>query len=118
MKPETKFRIGKVNPLLLQCANFAVFPIQQLGIHDDPDFFISARGKLIALELKSEEGSLRRLQAYKLWQVRQTGNLAFVARPSNWKDIKRILITINKGEKLNGNDETYSDNEILRYLKL
>jgi len=73
---------------------------------------------MVALELKSSGGKLRRLQAYKLDRIRKTGNLAFVANPENWDDVKKILTKLNKGEKLNGNDETFSDNEIRGHLKL
>lgn len=118
MKPETKFRVGKVKPFLETCKNFEVFPIQQLAIHDDPDFFISANGHFVALELKSEEGKLRRLQAYKLHRVQETGNLAFVASPRNWEEIKIILTKLNRGEKLNGKECAHSQDEILRGLSL
>lgn len=72
----------------------------------------------MALELKSTGGKLRRLQAWKLYRIRETGNLAFVANPENWNEVREILTKINKGEELNGNDSTYSDSEIRRYLKL
>lgn len=98
-KPETKFRNNYVIPFLKTLKMTMYFPIQQLAIHDDPDFLLSIRGSFVALELKDREGKVRPLQEYKLNQVRRTGGVALVADQDNWNTIKQILSAMDKGEK-------------------
>ena len=112
MKPETKFRNDKVLPFLQKCRWIWHESIQQIAINGSPDILLGIRGKFVALELKAEDGSLSKLQAFKLQDAIDKGNLAFVARPSNWKIIKRFLWKLNKGEDLHEQESSYSKAEI------
>lgn len=98
-KPETRFRNAQVKPFLKTLKMTTAFPIQQMAIHDDPDFLLCINGRFVALELKSRKGKVRPLQDYKLTQVRRTGGLSFVADQDNWDSIKKILILMDRGEK-------------------
>ncbi len=97
-KPETKFRVSKVLPFLKKLKNTESFSIQQMSIGGDPDFILSCYGTLIGMELKADNGILRPLQAYKLGRIRDTGNVAFVARPATWELAKHLLSQFDQGE--------------------
>ena len=77
----------------------AGFPIQQLTMVGDPDFFLCMRGKFVALELKDVNGKVRALQEHKLNEVRRTGGIALVADKTNWNEIKQTLKQLDQGEK-------------------
>lgn len=96
MKPETAFR-ARVGPWLKTLPDTAVFPIQQMGIVGDPDFILCIRGKFVALELKAENGSLSQLQAKKLELIDKAGGRGYVARPSNWGQVKARLTDLATG---------------------
>lgn len=105
-KPETKFRNNQVTPFLKKLKNCQYFPIQQLAIHDDPDFILCIRGNFVALELKADDGELRPLQSYKLDEVKRAGGTSLVAMPSNWVKVKEILqfLDSQQGEKYANSD--------------
>ncbi len=92
VKPETKFRNSQVLPFLKSLRNTFFEPIQQLAIVGSPDYLLCCNGDFIALELKIDFKKPRRLQAYKLEQVTRCGGLSLVATPSNWNDIKQIIL--------------------------
>lgn len=96
MKPETKFRQGKVIPFLKKLKHSAHFPIQQLSISGTPDFFISCNGVFVALELKSVGGKLSALQAYQMDRILSSGGIAIVASPENWESIKQQLSKLDE----------------------
>jgi hypothetical protein len=117
LKDETKFRIYKVDTFLRKLKNTKSFSIQQVSICGDPDKILCTRGKFVGLELKRDGGDLAALQAYRLKEIIDAGGLAFVARPESWDQVKTILTKLDKGEKLNGYEETHSQHEILRACK-
>lgn len=99
MKPETRFRIGKVIPFLKTLRHTTFFAIQQLTIVGDPDFMVCIRGRFVALELKkSEKDTPRKIQLYKLREVERTGGLAITAYPENWEQVKSLLRNLDQGE--------------------
>lgn len=98
IKPETKFRMGYVNPFLKTLKNTFEMSIQQIAIHGHPDKVLCSRGKFIALELKTRGGRLRPLQEHLLNEVRRCGGIALIADPDNWQEIKEILKQLDKGE--------------------
>lgn len=91
MKPETAFRKNRVIPFLKTLKNIAFFPIQQISISGDPDFFVCLNGNFVALEIKSKGGRTRPLQEKKLSDVVRAGGLAIVAEPSNWEQVKKQM---------------------------
>jgi hypothetical protein len=98
-KPETQFR-KRVRDFLKKLPNTAFFPIQQVTIRGDPDFFLCVYGQFVALELKSKEGDTTPLQEFKLGEVKRAGGYALVASPKNWGDVKESLQKLATGEEL------------------
>lgn len=99
MKQETVFRKGKVIRFLKTLKNTAYFPIQQLAILGDPDFFLCANGRFVALELKkSKDDPPRALQVLKLDWIKSRGGIVIVAYPENWEEVKQQLSAMDKEE--------------------
>jgi hypothetical protein len=98
LKPETVFRIKKVNPFIKKLNATADFSIQQTSIIGDPDKLLCIRGNFVALELKDEGGGvLERLQEYNLSRVVAAGGYAYVADQSNWKEVSGYLQLLSNG---------------------
>lgn len=102
MKPETKFRTTQVIPFLKTLKNTAYFPIQQLAIVGDADYFLCCRGRFVALELKAKGERPRPIQQVKLDWVTKAKGLALVADPSNWERIKALLLKLDQGDDYDG----------------
>lgn len=98
-KPETKFRQNKVIPFIKKwLKNTHVFSVQQVSIVGTPDMLITCSGRFVALELKSETGSLSALQKFNLDAVKRTGGYGIVASPQNWRQVTYLLAKIEDGE--------------------
>lgn len=97
-KPETRFRTNTVRPFLKTLKNSVFFPIQQLAIHDDADFFGCCRGRFVALELKADDGEVRPLQQHKLDEVKRTHGVSLVASPKTWAKARALLLKLDNGE--------------------
>lgn len=100
MKSETEFRKNKVIPFLKTLSNTFFLPIQQLAIVGSPDFLLCMSGQYVALELKSEDGELSKLQAHNLKKMRRTGAVTIVASPLNWDEVKEQLTALDGGKKI------------------
>lgn len=98
MKPETRFRTGKVIPFLKTLRHTAFFPIQQIAIVGDPDFFLCCCGRFVALELKAAGEKTRPSQQAKLDWVVRTHGVSLVADPDNWEEIKTLLLKLDGEE--------------------
>lgn len=96
-KPETKFRQTQVIPFLKSLERTVFFPVQQSSIRGDFDFVLCVYGWFVGMELKDDDGLLDALQAYKATCVRHVDGIAFVAKPSNWHDVKIFLGLLNGG---------------------
>lgn len=105
MKPETKFRQNKVIPFLKKLKRTKRFPIQQLSISGTPDFLLCSHGRFVALELKDTGQVPTRLQQSELDAVTRAGGIAIVATPENWSEVKQQLLELDKGEKLDGDNQ-------------
>lgn len=90
-KGETQFR-KRIYPDLVALPNTVIFPISQKSIRGTPDFLICCNSMFIALELKSDEGKLDKLQEYNLEKVNKVARgIGLVARPENWQKTKELL---------------------------
>jgi len=98
-KRETVFRSGHVIPFLKTLAHTVAFPVQQRAIRGSPDFLVCCGGIFVGLELKAENGSLDLLQKYNLEKIEKCGGVAIVASPTNWEEVKALLIKLDQGEK-------------------
>ena len=97
-KPETKFRLSKVDPFLKTLKNSWFTTVQQVSITGTPDKLGCCAGRFVALELKSAGGKLGKLQEYNLHKVMGAGGVALVAHPGNWEDVKMLLTKLDQGE--------------------
>lgn len=102
MKPETRFRQGKVLPFLKTLKNTWFEPIQQKAINGSPDYMLCVWGRFVALELKSRGGKVSALQQHKLNEINRTGGIAIIADPDNWENAKQLLSAMDGGV-LHGN---------------
>lgn len=81
-KPETVFK-EQVRPRLDRLPNTWVVKIQQVSIRGTPDFLLCVSGVFVAIELKTEEGRLDKLQEWNLKKIAESGGIAIVLTPSN-----------------------------------
>lgn len=64
----------------------------------DPDYLLCCRGRFVALELKDVDEQPRKIQEYKLSEVRRTGGRALVADRKTWAAVKAVLLKLDAGE--------------------
>lgn len=64
-----------------------------------PDLQIVVRGVAIDVELKREDGRVSPLQAQKIEQMREGGCLAFVLRPSQFEEFKKLVRRVKRRER-------------------
>lgn len=84
MQPETRFRLRVVKPALESIPESWWTKIQAGSVRGIPDVLGCIKGKMIALELKTEKGVADPLQLHRLTQVQRAGGYAAVVRPSNF----------------------------------
>ncbi len=70
--------------------------INQVSIRGTPDILGSLVGHFVAIELKTDTGSLDPLQAHKLDEIKKTSAIAIVVRPHSWPDQFESLKTLAK----------------------
>lgn len=100
MKPETRFKVNRVDPFLKTLKNTHVYPIQQASITGTPDRLLCVMGRFVALELKSEEGKPSPLQKWNLDETKRCGGISIVACPQNWVHVKLRLQRLDQGEEI------------------
>lgn len=84
-KPETVFRI-RLRQRINKIPNSWFESIQQSAISGTPDILGVIAGRFVAIEVKTDEGVLSKLQAYKLEQIEKAGGVAVVITPSNMEE--------------------------------
>lgn len=65
--------------------------VQRSGI---PDLIVCWKGHFIGLELKAENGRPSALQMHEVEQIWKAGGKAFITRPSDWEEVKKILLSL------------------------
>lgn len=70
---------------------------QEVAKRGVPDFLVCVNGVFLALELKTETGTLDPLQEYKLKKIQEANGIAIVATPKNWAWVFRELLDISNG---------------------
>lgn len=97
MKNETLFR-QRVNAFYKTLENTVAEPIAQKSIRGTADHILCAYGFFVWAEIKTDEGQLSPLQEYKSSLIRNKGRgISLVVRPSNFKEVKDFLITLDRG---------------------
>lgn len=94
-KPETVFK-SKVQKDLSSLKNTWFTKIQQQTIVGTPDFIGCINTRFFAIELKTDEGKLSKLQEYNLAQIKNAGGISIVTMPSIWQDTFQFLKKISE----------------------
>lgn len=95
---ESAFRQRKVVPFLKTLPNTVWMSVTQQNKSGDPDFVLCVNSYFVALEIKDSQGRLTVLQCHKLDLIEQARGFSFVACPSNWPEIRNMLLSIAKGD--------------------
>lgn len=66
---------------------------QRAGI---PDILCCVNGMFVAVELKTETGRPTELQKYNLEQIKTSGGVSFLLRPSGFEDFKKFIREVIK----------------------
>jgi hypothetical protein len=96
MKAESEFR-KKVDKFLRTLPFCKSLSIQQKAITGHPDKVLCLAGWFVGLEIKTDEGSPSARQILTLEEVIKAKGVALIVRPSNFDQIKEILVKISKG---------------------
>lgn len=96
-KPETKFR-AIVQRKLDALPNSWFESVQQRAIQGTPDILGCVQGQFVALELKSADGLVSKLQELKLKRIGAAGGHAFVVYPHNLDNTMIYLDALANGQ--------------------
>jgi hypothetical protein len=86
LQPETRFRL-RIKPQLEAIPQSYWVKIQAGSIIGIPDILGCVNGRLVALELKTEEGKATPMQLYRIGKLSAAGAFTRIVRPSNWKQV-------------------------------
>ncbi len=92
---ETKFK-EKVQAFLKTLKSAWFVKIQQTSISGTPDIILCLNGVFIAIELKTDTGTVSKLQEYNLNKIASSGGIAIVLMPSNFDETKNFLENVSK----------------------
>lgn len=56
-----------------------------------PDLLCCINGRFVGVELKTDNGKVSELQQYNIDKIIQSGGVALVLRPNDFKDFKSIV---------------------------
>ena len=68
--------------------------IQQVGKIGTPDRLICLNGTFVALEFKTDQGVIAKLQLLKLLEIKQAGGEGFIVTPLTWSIVFEKLKAI------------------------
>ena len=94
-KPETAFRT-RAQKDIDTLKNTTRLTISSISIRGIPDNLLCVHGRFVAVEFKTNIGKLEALQEHVLDKIQNTGGVAFVARPNNWKEIFVMLQVLDR----------------------
>lgn len=101
MKPETRFRINRIDPFLKYLEKeykISYDAIQQVAKVGSPDYYLCIRGIFVALEAKTDIGSVMPTQRLRATKIIRSGGFYLVARPKNWVQIQHLLVKLATGD--------------------
>ena len=74
---------------------FNASAISKIGV---PDLLACINGKFVGLEVKKENGKPSEIQLWNIEQIKKSGGIAMVVKPSDYENVEKLI------EKL-GDDE-------------
>lgn len=95
MKPETKFQ-NKVLSDLKKLDNLWVLKTQEKTRKGVPDLLLCAKGRFVAIELKSKNKKPDPLQQFELNCIEAARGVSFVAYPENWIEIYKKIAMLSQ----------------------
>ena len=95
MQRETLLKI-KVLQALKRLPNTWFLKTQEVARSGTPDILASVNGIFVALELKTEDGVISKLQEYNLKRIEETGGVSIVLTPGNLDASIQFLENIAK----------------------
>lgn len=96
MQRETLLKI-KVLQALDKLPNTWFLKTQEVARSGVPDLLMCVAGTFVAIELKTEDGVISKLQEYNLKRIEDTGGVSFVLTPSNLDTSILLLEMLAKG---------------------
>lgn len=115
-KPETNFRkrVQKFFKPFEIRGDVDTYWSQELSKVGIPDAFQCYFGAFLALEIKSEDGHLSKLQIYNLRKAARSGGIAIALWPSGWECFKRDYDSFGRAFLLGCKKHVmiYKDNEV------
>ena len=96
MQKETLLKI-KVIHALKRLPNTWFLKTQEVARSGTPDILASVSGLFVAIELKTEDGVVSKLQEYNLKRIEDTGGVSIVLTPSNLDSSILLLEKLAKG---------------------
>ena len=61
-----------------------------------PDLIYCINGRFVAIEVKKEKGKPTELQKRKIKKIIQDGGVAVIVKPSQFEDLKKLLMSVEK----------------------
>lgn len=61
-----------------------------------PDLIYCINGRFVAIEVKKENGKPSELQKRKIKRIIQDGGVAVIVKPSQFEDLKKLLMAVEK----------------------
>lgn len=96
MQKETLLKI-KVLQVLKELPNTWFLKTQEVARSGVPDLLMCVAGRFVAIELKTEDGVISKLQEYNLKRIEDTGGVSVVLTPSNLDASILLLEMLAKG---------------------
>ena len=96
MQKETLLKI-KVLQALKKLPNTWFLKTQEVARSGTPDILASVNGIFVAIELKTEDGVISKLQEYNLKRIEDTGGVSIVLTPGNLDASILLLEMLAKG---------------------
>lgn len=95
MQKETLLKI-KVLQALKKLPNTWFLKTQEVARSGVPDILMCLAGRFVAVELKTNEGVISKLQEYNLKRIEETGGVSIVLTPGNLEASIQFLENIAK----------------------
>jgi hypothetical protein len=86
-QPETLFRLRVVEPGLKTIPDCHFEKVQAGSMRGRADMNVCIRGRMVRLELKTDDGHIEPLQRWNLEQWKKAGAYTAIVQPSNWHQV-------------------------------
>ena len=101
MQKETLLKI-KVLQALKRIPKVWFLKTQEVARSGTPDILASVNGIFVAIELKTDDGAVSKLQEYNLKKIEETGAVSIVLMPNNFEASIQFLENLAKEGLKNG----------------